>query len=131
MDDKLSYIIELGKEIDPEQILIPPMLTQPFIENAIEHGFRGSKQQGEIKINFSLINNFLNVQIIDNGIGIEKAQQQKDLHKTHKSMAMKITTARFTFLNKSKRKKLSFAITDLSNENAGKTGTKIVFLIPV
>jgi tetratricopeptide (TPR) repeat protein len=131
LDDNLSYVIDVDKEIDPEQMYLPPMLTQPFIENAIEHGFRGSKQKGDIKIFFKVVDNNLQVQILDNGIGIEKAQQQKDLHKTHKSIAMQITSERLTFLNKSKKKKLSFTIYDISNEQKGNTGTKIIFLIPV
>ncbi|HXD93589.1 MAG TPA: histidine kinase, partial [Bacteroidia bacterium] len=131
LDDNLIYSIKINEEIRSEQIYLPPMLTQPFIENAIEHGFRGSKQQGEINILFSILNDNLEVQVIDNGIGIEKGKQQKEMHKEHKSLAMKITMERLQLLNKSKRKKLSFTITDLANEQTGNTGTKIVFLIPL
>lgn len=131
LDDNLAYTIEVDKNMDTGQIYLPPMLTQPFIENAIEHGFRGSKKQGDIKIVFNLIGDNLEVQIIDNGIGIDKAQQQKDLHKTHKSMAMQITMERLALLNKSKKKKLSFSYKDMANEQAGLSGTKIVFLIPL
>ena len=131
LDDNLSYTIEVDKNIDPEQIYLPPMLTQPFIENAIEHGFRGSEKPGDIKVLFNLVFTNLQVQIIDNGIGIDKAQQQKDLHKKHKSMATQITMERLAFLNKSKKKKLSFTYTDMTDTQTGLSGTKIVFLIPL
>jgi len=130
LDDNLWYRIEVDENIHPDLVFLPPMLTQPFIENAIEHGFKGNKQRGEINISFSLQDDNLQVQIGDNGIGIEKARQQ-NLHKTHKSMAMQITTERLAFLNRSKRKKLSFSIIDNSKEGDGSTGTKVTFLIPL
>lgn len=131
LDDNLNYTIEVCNKINPEQMYLPPMLTQPFIENAIEHGFRGSKKMGEIKISFSILENDLKVQIIDNGIGIEKARKQMDDHKKHTSMAMKITSERLAFLNKSKRKKLSCFVSDIGNEVSGITGTNVTFLIPL
>lgn len=130
LDDNLSYTIEVCDKINQEQMYLPPMLTQPFIENAIEHGFRGSKKMGEIKISFSIQEKDLQVQIIDNGIGIEKAQKQSSDHKNHASLAMKITSERLAFLNKSKRKRLSFLVSDIGNEITGVTGTKVIFLIP-
>jgi len=130
LDDNLSYSIEVDENIYPSEIRLPPMLTQPFIENAIEHGFRGSKQVGEVKVSFRLKENNLQVEIVDNGIGIEKAHQQ-NLHKTHKSMATQITSERLAFLNRSKRKKLSFTIIDLATEGQGLTGTRVTFLIPL
>ena len=130
LDDELSYVIEVDKQIDQEQLFLPPMLLQPFIENAIEHGFRGSSIVGEIKVMFHLIENNLQVEISDNGIGIEKAQNQKDLHKDHKSMAIQITMERLKYLNRSKKRKFSFTITDLGDKQTGKTGTRIIFSIP-
>ena len=130
-DDSFTYSIDIDDEIIPEQIYIPPMLLQPFIENAIEHGFKGSKQQGVINVEFSLVENNLFVKITDNGIGIARAQQQKDMHKSHKSMAMQITNERLKILNKSKKKKLAFTISDISDEQTAATGTKVVFSIPV
>jgi len=68
LDDQLDYTIEFDKTIIPEEVLIPPMLLQPFIENAIEHGFRGSKSRGEVSILFEIIQSNLHVTIRDNGI---------------------------------------------------------------
>lgn len=131
LDDNLEYSIEVDKSIYTNEIHLPPMLTQPFIENAIEHGFRGIERTGIINIIFSLNNNNLQIQVIDNGIGIEQAQHQKDLYKTHKSMAMQITTERLKYLNKLKKQKLSFTISDLYLDQQENKGTKIIFSIPV
>lgn len=131
LNDNLVYNINVDEQFNPEEVFLPPMLTQPFIENAIEHGFRGSKQTGIITVDFNKIGNKLQTQITDNGIGIMQAQQQKDLHKKHTSMAMQITNERLKFLNKSKRQKLSFTIEDLSFKDEKQTGTKIIFSIPI
>ncbi|MBI4645568.1 MAG: histidine kinase, partial [Bacteroidia bacterium] len=130
-DDDLEYNIEIDKSIVPEQIYLPPMLLQPFIENAIEHGFRGTKQKGFISVLFSIMNNNLEVRITDNGIGITTAEQQKAQHKIHRSMAMQITRERLKYLNKSKKQKLNFNVRDILNENQENTGTEIIFSIPL
>ena len=62
--------------IDPEEILIPSMLIQPFVENAIKHGIQVNKK-GLITICFFIKNNFLNCSVIDNGIGIDKNYHDK------------------------------------------------------
>lgn len=131
LEDNFSYQIEVDEKINKEEIHLPPMLTQPFIENAIEHGFRGSKESGKIMVKFAVVENELQVQVIDNGIGIVQAQLQKDLHRSHKSMAIQITLERLKFLNRSQEKKLTFQVVDISSENDGQTGTKIVFGIPL
>ncbi len=131
LDGNLSYSIEVNNSIHNEEIYLPPMLTQPFIENAIEHGFRGANEQGNIKIIFSIKEDDLQVEVIDNGIGIEQAQQQKYLHHKHKSMAIEITIERLKFLNRSKKKKLTFDISDISNKKNGQSGTKVLFSIPL
>lgn len=130
LNDNLKYNIEVDPSINTRQILIPPMLTQPFLENSIEHGFRGLKECGEIELSFKLKEDYLEIKITDNGVGIVQAQQQKDLYKEHKSMAMQITYERLKFLNKSKKQKLFFSIRELT-ENDAKKGTEVLFSIPV
>jgi tetratricopeptide (TPR) repeat protein len=130
LNDNLEYSIEVDESIKTEQIFIPPMLAQPFIENSIEHGFRGLKECGKVNISFKLLDNYLEIKIIDNGIGIVQAQQQKDLYKEYKSMAMQITHERLKFLNKSKKQKLIFSIREISEESK-KKGTEVTFTIPV
>ncbi len=131
LDDELDYTIDFDESIIPEEVLIPPMLLQPFIENAIEHGFRGSKSRGEVKILFEIIQGSLHIKITDNGIGIDQAKQENDSFKTHKSMALKITSERLELLNKTKKKKLTFSISDISSKENEITGTEVKFSIPI
>jgi len=78
--DKFDYEINLHSDIDIHQIEIPPLLLQPFIENAIEHGFKNKKEKGKISITVSKQNKSICYEIKDNGKGID--QSKKD-HKTH------------------------------------------------
>ncbi len=122
-ENKFSYKIEMDENIDTQSILIPPMLTQPFIENALEHGFNNVDYKGELVIAFKINHNQLLIEVKDNGIGFD-ASEQKD--KTHKSLALNITKERLLFLNKGKNAKIIFNIVA-----ADLKGTSILFEIPV
>jgi hypothetical protein len=88
-EKSFTYTIEVDKSIDSEQFEIPPMIAQPFIENAIEHGVRGMVG-GEIRVHFSFINNTLTLTVSDNGKGFQATTQ--NIH--HKSFALDITRER-------------------------------------
>ncbi len=96
------------KNIDPENMMIPPMLAQPFIENSIEHGFKHKEVKGKLKVSFSLKKDVIVFEIEDDGIGREKAQEIGYKHnKDHRSMATDITRERLTVLNKKLKQKIS------------------------
>lgn len=84
-----EYDITVSQGIDPENTDIPPMIAQPFIENAIEHGIRGISG-GKISISFSMLNNELILVVTDNGVGIQKNKTENE----HRSMAIEITLGR-------------------------------------
>lgn len=91
-----SYsIVNNISSIDLEEILIPPMLLQPFVENCIKHGFYGLDKTGNITIEFSNKNNQLIGKIKDNGIGLNKNKSN-----THKSVALKLTKERIKSISK-------------------------------
>ncbi|MBA2613000.1 MAG: tetratricopeptide repeat protein [Bacteroidetes bacterium] len=89
-DNKFSYELLIDGSIEAGAFLIPPMLTQPFIENAIKHGLKGKINGGKIWLKFYLKEQKLFFEIKDNGTGfiLEKTGE-------HKSLAMKITNERF------------------------------------
>ncbi len=114
--DKFDYQIKISaKELDLEEIYLPSMLIQPFVENAIKHGFE--KQKGFIKITFEINNNHLNCSIIDNGSGfnIDKLKNKPN------SYGISITKERINNLSKYNR----FTI------NSSKDGTQIYFRLPL
>ncbi len=119
-----TYKIDLNSELDPEEVLIPPMLIQPFVENAIRHGIMPLQRAGELNVRFKTDNDFLYATITDNGIGIQQSKQNKP--KTdHQSMALQVTKERIESL----AGKNTLRIEDLSKEES--TGTRISFKIPL
>lgn len=94
-----DYQIHLNTDgIDTEEILVPPMLIQPFVENSVKHGFQHQNIKGKIDISFSVQGEFLACEIRDNGIGIEQSKLKKKSH--HPSTALKVTKERIESLTK-------------------------------
>ena len=96
-----NYEIIIDEDIQPINIDIPPMLVQPFVENAIVHGISNKNNQGEIKIHYKIYSHYLQVTISDNGSGIEN---QKSKDSNHTSVGMKITLERLRLLDQNQRK---------------------------
>ena len=106
--------------------MIPPMLIQPFIENAVEHAFINKKEDKEITINMHLKNEELICTITDNGIGINTSKTKNKNENT--SLATTITTERLEILSKKHKTKGSLLIKN--RENEGKNGTIVTITIP-
>jgi LytS/YehU family sensor histidine kinase len=121
-----SYAIDLNSDLDPEEVLIPPMLIQPFVENAIRHGIMPLQRAGDLKVVFKTDDRFLYATITDNGIGIQQSKQNKP--KTdHQSMALQVTKERIESL----AGRNTLIIEDVSEKDATLAGTKISFKIPL
>ncbi len=129
--NKFDYTITSSDDIDTQFDEIPPLLIQPFIENAIWHGISHKDGKGLIKINFELIDeNTLKCTIEDNGVGREKAKEITAKHKKNKSLGMSITKERLEIINSLKSSALNVEITDLKENNEA-IGTKIEIFIPL
>lgn len=121
-----KYDIAVNSDLDPEEILIPPMLIQPFVENAIRHGILKGPRPGELKIRFDVQNDTLKVSITDNGIGIYQSQQNKTTT-DHQSMALKVTKERLQSI----AGKDVLEITELKHSDGNVLGTNIKFELPL
>lgn len=126
-EDRFEFSIEVSEEIIEEQVVIPPMITQPFIENSIEHGQLHTIEGGFIHVSFAKVDNMLQILIEDNGVGRKESELNKK-SKDHKSMAMKITKERIDNLNK-KYKTEGFLLVEDYNIVL-KTGTKVLISLP-
>lgn len=124
-DNAFDYEIEVDPSINPWEVQIPPILAQPFVENAIEHGKVHLAENGKIWVRFRKSKNHLHLIVEDNGIGREKAQQSASM-KTHKSLASEITRDRLDILSDLNRQEVDFKIIDLPEK-----GTKVVFELPI
>jgi len=129
---KFEYEISIDEKIDEENMLIPPMLAQPFIENAIEHGIRFKETPGHIDVRFRLENGLIRFEVEDNGVGREKAHEIESKQTSrHRSMATSLTRDRLKTLNKKLKKKIRMEITDLKDASGQGCGTRVEFGVPV
>lgn len=113
------------------QKFIPPMLIQPFVENAIIHGFKGLDIAGKLEINFKeLVENRLVVVVTDNGMGYD-SKDNGGLSSEHKSYGMQITSERLSLFKEKYNTDFDFVIEHLTDEAGKPMGTKIIILIPV
>jgi len=129
---KFDYIISLSEDLPTEDLLIPPMLAQPFIENAIEHGIKHKQEKGNIEVSFSMKDNMILFEVIDDGVGREKAREfEYSIKKDHRSMATSITRERLENLNKKLKQKIKLEIIDLKGKSGEAIGTKVIFDLPV
>jgi ligand-binding sensor domain-containing protein len=131
-ENKFAYEIQVDPELDGHQYHIPPMLLQPFVENAILHGLLHKKEQGLIKIIFRIAGNrLLHCIVEDNGIGRQKAAEiNKGRYKGHKSVGLDITRRRVGLMNDPGQNDYKVEITDL-HDNASPTGTSVLIKIPL
>jgi tetratricopeptide (TPR) repeat protein len=123
---KLEWEITTDETIDEENVLIQPMLAQPFIENSLEHGLFKTEEMGKISIHFKKKNNFLIFEIEDNGIGLNKTEKTAG----HKSLATVITSERISSIKTLSGKNTTFDIINLRDIDSEKHGVKVVFKIP-
>ncbi|MDD5695127.1 MAG: histidine kinase [Bacteroidales bacterium] len=129
---KFDFTISVDEKLDEENTLIPPMLAQPFIENAIEHGIKYKKTVGRIDIRFGIEGGIMRFEVEDNGVGREKARNIEGIQRSkHRSMATSITSERLAAINKKQRRKISLEITDLKDATGQGCGTRVRFGIPL
>lgn len=128
-DNKIDFKIEIDEELLTEEVLIPPMLAQPFIENSLVHGGLESIENAKIIVTFIKINNYIKLIIEDNGIGIEKSLREFKKDIKHESLAILITQERLKLINSKQKEKVDLMITDLSK--VGLRGTRVEFMIPI
>ena len=131
-EGKFDYEITISKEIDSEYDQLPPMLIQPYVENAIMHGLRNKTEKGKLSISLVVEDNFLTCTIEDDGIGRKKADEirKKEGEKTHEPAGMMITESRIQILNQLEGSKMNVKITDMKEEKGDEKGTRVKIYIP-
>ena len=114
--DKFNFDISVDENLNQQNLLIPGMLIQPFLENAIWHGLRYRTEKGFLKLHFEKENQYLKIAIKDNGIGIEESKKQKTIHqKNREGRGMKNTLERIRLLNDLYKKEIRCSIKDSDN----------------
>ena len=132
-EDKFEYIIKIGSNIDLETTEIPPMLIQPYVENAIWHGLMNKPQRaGKVEIKLDEASDMMVCTVTDDGVGRKRAMELKGKSwKNHESSGMEITRERLKILNATRNSQLSVKVTDLENKDNVPLGTKVEIFIPL
>jgi len=130
-DDAFIYSINIDKNISTKTLQIPPLIIQPYVENAIWHGLLHKQNGvGKLEINVSIIDGDLNIKITDNGVGRAKATLIKNSTTSlHKSQGMKITNERLDIANNLYKLNARVKIFDLVNDDGIPIGTSVLLII--
>ena len=130
-NDKFDYTFNVDPDLDTEFLSIPPMLAQPFLENAIEHGLLGMDKPGYIEVSILEKNHNILIQVEDNG-NMRKINLTKhsNTDKADKSDALLITRERIQQLNQKHALKIILSIKEVKDDHELFTGTIAMIMIP-
>jgi hypothetical protein len=128
---QFNYTFDIDRELQEQSYKIPPLLLQPYIENAIIHGLRNKETgDGVLSVRISKATNAIMITIEDNGIGRKRAMQlNKDNLKAHQPLGMKVTEKRLELIKIVSRKGVSIEVTD--SNTSPETGTRVTIILPV
>jgi two-component system sensor histidine kinase YesM len=125
--DKFDFKISVDPELDAERTMVPNMIMQPHLENAIWHGLRYLDAKGLLQLQVQLAKGKVVIRIEDNGIGLTKSQELKTTNqKVHESRGMSNTKERIGLLNELYKKNITFQIFEKAFPETG-TVVEIVF----
>lgn len=133
-DNRFDYRIDIDTIDDINEIMIPPMFAQPFIENSLEHGIAEIKD-GLIEVSFKQEGDLLMFKVEDNGVGLSKStalkKAQRGKNDDHEPLATKITKDRIELLKKQLKRNISFIAKDKLGDNHEVIGTEVIFELPI
>lgn len=131
-DDHFTYTITVEKELDVSSLNVPPLIIQPYAENAIWHGLMHKEEKGDLQINVFMANECLFFKIMDNGIGRQKATTLRNkLNTAHKSMGLTITAQRIARMQEPSTQEAAVLINDLIEADGTPCGTEVILKLPL
>lgn len=131
-EDHLTITIKVAPDILPEELTLPPMLIQPYVENAFKHGLLHQPKNRQLNIEFSLEEEKVCCLIQDNGVGRARSAQIKQAQNIHyDSFASSATQKRLNLLNYNQQKHITATIKDLVDEQGKGIGTAVYICIPL
>ncbi len=129
--NKFDYTINADDDIALNDYQIPPMLAQPLLENAIEHGVKNLDRKGLITIKYTVNKKTIRCEIEDNGIGLTASRRlKKKSDQENESVALSIVKQRLQIFSKKKKIPVSFSIEEVSDTDNNVKGTRVIYEIP-
>jgi LytS/YehU family sensor histidine kinase len=131
-DYHFDYKISVPEDMDISALQVPPLILQPYVENAIWHGLMHKEEKGHLDIEVSEEENHLYFKITDNGIGRAQAAALASKSATkHKSMGLRITAHRIAIIQNSQTLESPVTISDLVNTDGSAAGTEVTIKMPL
>jgi sensor histidine kinase YesM len=116
--------------IEAFDVVVPPMLLQPYVENAIWHGILPLQREGLISIHVTAKDaEYYEINITDNGVGIAESYKSQRQH-AHKSMSMEMNRERLRLLTLSSGKTYCAEVSDMEGVEGYTSGTRVHFVLP-
>jgi LytS/YehU family sensor histidine kinase len=129
---KFDFSLETDPSLDQERVSIPPMIIQPYIENAILHGMAHKKSRGHIQVCIKPVGEHLECMVDDDGVGRQKAASLKSQSATsHQSVGLKVTEERLQLIQQRSGKEAGVMMVDKMNDDGEPTGTRVVIRLPL
>lgn len=131
--ERLIFIIDCDQEMQ-ETLMIPPLVIQPYVENAVKHGLKPRKGEGRVNVVFKREENALLVIIEDDGIGRAASAELRNKNQglmKGKSMSMGITRQRLELLNRGLDQKVRVEVVDLKDDKGSAIGTRVSVFLPL
>jgi hypothetical protein len=131
LDNKFDFVIQTDEILRTQEFAIPPMIIQPYIENAILHGIRNKSEKGILRIALHEVENGLKCTIEDDGVGRAKASEIKNRNAgAHNGVALKVTEERLQLISQLTGKLAAVEFVDLFHEDGTASGTRVVIIFP-
>jgi ligand-binding sensor domain-containing protein len=131
-DETFKYKITVESNVDVSMVKVPPLIIQPFAENAIWHGLMQKKEEGHLDIEVYQQEELLVCKITDDGIGRKKASELKSKFTPgRKSVGMRITGDRIAILQNNREHNTQIEVNDLALPDGSPGGTEVLLKIPV
>ncbi|RYG44111.1 MAG: GAF domain-containing protein, partial [Chitinophagaceae bacterium] len=126
-EDSFTYSIYADDEVDTAETVLPSMMIQPIVENAIWHGLMQSATEKKLRIAFTQVENRLACTVEDNGIGIHRSEKLKETQRPlHRSIGLENLQKRIRIMNEKYKTDCSLEITDLKIAGINGSGTRVV-----
>ena len=130
MEDKFEYLIEYDKGVEEDEVYIPSMIIQPFVENSVWHGVSALEGKGMIRILFSIHSSkSLKIIVEDNGIGVEQSEKYSTKRENHLHLSMDMIRKRLEIIGKKMKVETSMEISE-AFPGSSNPGTRIVLIVP-
>ena len=125
-ENGFDFEVQCDDDVDMEEIMLPSLLLQPFVENAIKHGIDRLEGNGKIVIHIKRVNNSVLIIIEDNGVGRDEASKWNSINReNHISHGSRLSFERIEAFNKAYNKNISVNVIDLSTTGNDIHGTRV------